>query len=49
VVYLGRNYIAFRARERVRTITRHFDWLIREAHTGARGVPDLLTRMRREI
>jgi len=35
VIYMGRHYIAFRDRDRVRTVTKHFDWLVREA-----SVPD---------
>ena len=47
VIYLGRNYVAFRDLERVRGITGHFDWLIREAEISARGFPDHLERLAR--
>lgn len=46
VVYLGRHYIAFRDRERVETVTDHFDWLVRESATGARDFPQLVAEMR---
>jgi len=39
VVYLGRNYMAFRDTERVQAITRHFDGLIREAVVTAEAMP----------
>ncbi len=39
VVYLGRNYLAFRDKERVQAISRHFDVLVREASVSARGFP----------
>ncbi len=42
VLYLGRHYLAFRESSRVASFTEHFDWLVREAETGAREVPDLL-------
>lgn len=40
-IYLGRFNIAFRDRDRVQALTRHFDWLIRESVYTARDVPDL--------
>lgn len=49
VVYLGRQYIAFRDRERVTEITAHFDGLIRAADTGARDFPSLLKTLRAEV
>jgi len=42
VVYLGRNYLAFRDSERVQGITDHFDRLIREASASDREWPDVL-------
>lgn len=36
VVYIGRNYMAFRDTERVRALTGHFDHLVREAQVSAR-------------
>ena len=49
VIYMGRHYIAFRDRDRVRTVTRHFDWLVREAAVSARAVPDYLKGLRAQI
>ncbi|GAA5070881.1 helix-turn-helix domain-containing protein [Roseibacterium beibuensis] len=46
VIYMGRHYIAFRDRDRVRTITRHFDWLVREASISARDIPGHLRSLR---
>lgn len=39
VVYVGRFYMAFRSRDRVRALTQHFDGLIREAEVDARDAP----------
>ena len=36
VIYLGRNYVVFQDPDRVQSIARHFDWLLREAPFGAR-------------
>lgn len=49
VLYLGRNYIAFRDRERVEAISAHFDWLVREAEVGARDFPAFLNGLRAEV
>ncbi len=40
VLYIGRNYMAFRDTERVQALTGHFDYLVREAHVSARALPD---------
>lgn len=48
-IYLGRYYVAFRDRDRVRAVTRHFDWLVREAAYTARDVPPVLTALRDRI
>lgn len=40
VVYVGQCYLAFRESQRVRSLTDHFDWLVREAVVDARDVPD---------
>ena len=40
VLYIGRNYLAFRDTERVEALTLHFDNLVREASIGARDLPD---------
>ena len=46
VIYMGRHYIAFRDRDRVRTVTRYFDWLVREASVSARDIPAQLDGLR---
>lgn len=38
VVYVGQCYLAFREAERVKSLTSHFDWLVREAIIDARHV-----------
>lgn len=40
VVYVGQCYLAFREAERVKSLTSHFDWLVREATVDARNVPE---------
>ena len=40
VLYIGRNYMAFRDTERVRALTGHFDHLVREAEVSARDFAD---------
>ena len=40
VIYVGQFYIAFRESSRVRSLTDHFDWLVRNATVDARDVPD---------
>ncbi|MEM9247066.1 MAG: helix-turn-helix transcriptional regulator [Pseudomonadota bacterium] len=47
VVYIGRFYMAFRSRERVRALTEHFDGLIREADVDARDAPSWLEALSR--
>jgi transcriptional regulator with XRE-family HTH domain len=42
VVYLGRDYLAFRDSVRVARLSDHFDWLVREATMGARDVAGYL-------
>jgi len=39
VVYVGQCYLAFREIDRVKSLTSHFDWLVREAVVDARNVP----------
>ncbi|WP_296765242.1 helix-turn-helix transcriptional regulator [Sediminimonas sp.] len=46
VLYLGRNYVAFRDSERVQAFTAHFDGLVREASITARGLSDHLRTLR---
>ncbi|WP_187428158.1 hypothetical protein ROLI_002890 [Roseobacter fucihabitans] len=38
VIYVGQCYLAFREIERVRSLSNHFDWLVREAVVDARQV-----------
>ena len=38
VIYVGRFYLAFRESTRLRSLTEHFDWLVREASVDARDV-----------
>ncbi|MEM7074262.1 MAG: helix-turn-helix transcriptional regulator [Pseudomonadota bacterium] len=40
VLFVGRNYLAFRDTERVRALTAHFDNLVREASVSARDLPE---------
>ena len=49
VVYLGRNYLAFRDTERVQAIGRHFDGLVREAEVNAAALPAHLDMLRAAI
>lgn len=49
VLYLGRNYLAFRDTERIRALTQHFDWLVREAEVTTRDVPEVLRHLRDEV
>ena len=49
VIYLGRNYLAFRDTERVQAITRHFDTLVREAEVPSRDFPAHLERLAQAI
>jgi transcriptional regulator with XRE-family HTH domain len=47
VIYIGRNYMAFRDTERVQALTGHFDHLLREASVSARDLPDFLSGLER--
>lgn len=49
VVYVGRFYLAFRSRDRVRSLTEHFDGLIRVAEIDARAVPAWLRALRARL
>ncbi|WP_282059674.1 helix-turn-helix domain-containing protein [Roseobacter litoralis] len=42
VVYVGQCYLAFREIERVKSLSSHFDWLVREAVVDARNVPQFI-------
>ena len=45
-IYLGHYYIAFRDRDRVRAVIRHFDWLVRESTVSDRDLQDTLQSLR---
>ncbi len=38
VIYVGQCYLAFREVERIKSLSGHFDWLVREAVVDARNV-----------
>ncbi|WP_417724719.1 helix-turn-helix domain-containing protein [Salipiger sp.] len=46
VLYVGRNYLAFRDNARVTAFTGHFDQLVREAGVGSRAAPAHLRSLR---
>ncbi|WP_299654480.1 helix-turn-helix domain-containing protein [uncultured Tateyamaria sp.] len=46
VIYTGGHYMAFRDRERIETLSLHFDTLIRQASNTARDFPDYLNSLR---
>ncbi|MFL4470611.1 helix-turn-helix domain-containing protein [Tateyamaria armeniaca] len=46
VLYTGGHYMAFRDRERIETLSLHFDELVRQAAFTARDVPDHLDSLR---
>lgn len=46
VLYVGRFYLAFRSDQRVRSLTGHFDWLVRECSVEAREVPGFIAGLR---
>ena len=45
VLYMGRNYLAFRDTERIAAFTAHFDQLVRQAAIPARDFPAYLARL----
>lgn len=49
VLYIGRNYMAFRDTERVQALTMHFDDLVREAAVSDRDMPGYLTNLAGEM
>jgi transcriptional regulator with XRE-family HTH domain len=49
VIYVGRFYLAFRSRDRVRSLTQHFDTLVREAEIGAREASGWLRDLARTM
>ena len=49
VLYMGRNYLAFRDTERVTAFIAHFDQLVREAAITARDFPGYVTALLSEL
>lgn len=49
VIYMGRHYLAFRDRDRVRAMTQHFDGLVREAEVASHAIPDHLKALRAQV
>ncbi|PSL19668.1 helix-turn-helix domain-containing protein [Shimia abyssi] len=49
VLYLGRNYLAFRDTERVASFTEHFDNLVRKSEITARAIPEYMSTQRTAI
>ncbi|MEM8691205.1 MAG: helix-turn-helix transcriptional regulator [Pseudomonadota bacterium] len=45
VIYTGGHYMAFRDRERIETLSLHFDNLVRQASFTARDLPARLTKL----
>jgi transcriptional regulator with XRE-family HTH domain len=48
-LYLGQMYLVLTSAEHVRTLSRHFDGLIREATVQPHQIPTHLSRLRREL
>lgn len=48
VVYVGQCYLAFREIERVKSLSSHFDWLVREAVVDARNVPSYIRSLTKQ-
>jgi len=49
VLYTGGHYMAFRDRERIETLSLHFDTLVRQAAFTARDIPDHLESLRARL
>ena len=45
----AKPYLAFRESARVKTLTQHFDWLVREAEIDAREAASYVARLRDAI
>ena len=45
VIYVGQCYLAFREIERIKSLSGHFDWLVREAVVDARNVASYIRSM----
>ena len=49
VIYMGRHYLAFRDRDRVRAMTLHFDGLVREAAIASHDILEHLKTLRAQV
>ncbi len=49
VLYSGSHYLTFRDRDRIETLTTHFDNLVRQAAFTARDVPAYLAKLRARL
>lgn len=49
VIYTGGHYMAFRDRERIETLSLHFDELVRRASFTARDMPDYFDSLRNRL
>lgn len=49
VIYLGRNYLAFRDPDRIAALTTHFNQLVREADVPDHDIPAHLMQLREKI
>jgi transcriptional regulator with XRE-family HTH domain len=49
VIYVGRFYLAFRETARVRALSQHFDWLVREAAVDARDAAAHVAALRDRV
>jgi transcriptional regulator with XRE-family HTH domain len=48
-LYVGHHYVTFRDRERVRAMSRHFDWLVREAVVPDRDIVQHVEGLRAKV
>jgi transcriptional regulator with XRE-family HTH domain len=48
-LYLGQLYLVLTSAEHVRTLSRHFDGIIRDAEVQPTSMPDYLARLRRRL
>ncbi|MFW5655360.1 MAG: helix-turn-helix domain-containing protein [Roseicyclus sp.] len=49
VIYVGRHYVTFRDRERVRAMSTQFDWLVREAAVTDRDFGSYVADLRSDL
>ena len=49
VIYVGKFYLAFRESGRIKTLTEHFDWLVREAEVDARNAAKHIAELRQRL